>query len=167
MKNAATTSIDNFKSKHSFKIHLGVLHMLINMKQVIFKKDFLFEFADKVKHMCYEFIRVRCTAEDLRNVSKKDLGYFTSNLESLLDYIYPNQSDKVDQVYYYSDNLELEIALRCLQMPVLEKKLTGHNTLMIKIYHARNNGTTQQNNQSQMNQRWLTPERLVEWMDRV
>lgn len=41
--------------------------------------------------------------------------------------------DKTAKVYYISENIELMIALKCLQMPVLEKKLIGHTILTQKI----------------------------------
>jgi hypothetical protein len=92
-----------------------------------------------VKDLCFQYIREKCTVDDLRLVSKKELTFFTNNIESLLDSLVVKHEEKVDKVYYYSENLELEIAIRCLQMPVLEKKLAGHQVLMSKIYQARNN----------------------------
>ena len=60
-------------------------------------------------------------------------------MESILDSIVPENEEKTDKVYYYSENLELELALRCLKLPILEKKLIGNSILMNKIYQAKNN----------------------------
>ena len=74
----------------------------------------------------------RCTSEDLRTASKKDIIYFSSNVESILDSITIGLTpdEKVDKVYKISETLDLEIALKCLKSPVLEKKLTGHQLLI-------------------------------------
>lgn len=70
--------------------------MLNNMRWVIKNKEFLIPIINKVRDLCYEYIRDKCTADDFRNISKKELGYFTSNLESLLDSIYQSQDDKIE-----------------------------------------------------------------------
>jgi len=59
--------------------------------------------------------------------SKKEILFFPTNIESLLDSIYAQASNeqKVDLVYRISENVELDIALRCLKIPILEKKLNG------------------------------------------
>lgn len=90
-----------------------------------------------MKDLAFNFVKNHCSVDDLRHVSKKDLTYFTNYIESMLDSLVTNNEERKDRVYYYSENLELEIALICLQMPVLEKKLIGHTTLISKIHSAK------------------------------
>jgi len=40
-------------------------------------------------------------------------------------------------VYNHTEKLELELALKCLRMPILEKKFIGHAILAVKIRQAR------------------------------
>lgn len=89
------------------------------------------------------------------------MSYFINNIESLLDSI--TSDDKTDKVYYISENLELRLALKCLQMPVLEKKLIGNAILGAKIFAVQQ--ASQNSRNSNTNKKWLTTERLTEWMD--
>jgi hypothetical protein len=43
------------------------------------------KYGEKIALACADFIRNRCTSEDLRTASKKDITYLASNVESLLD----------------------------------------------------------------------------------
>jgi len=52
----------------------------------------------------------------------------------LLDSIAESVEEKTERVYFVSENLELDLALKCLKMPVLEKKLIGHAILVSKIF---------------------------------
>lgn len=101
------------------------------------RDQFWQEYANKVKDLCFNFVKNHCSVDDLRNASKKDLTYFTNYIESMLDSLVTNNEERKEKVFYYSENLELEIALRCLQMPVLEKKLLGHATLINKIHQVK------------------------------
>lgn len=72
-------------------------------------------------------------------MQRKELTTFINNLEKLLESITQNPDEKTEKVYYISENIELMIALKCLKLPVLEKKLIGHNILTSKINSARHN----------------------------
>ena len=129
---------DSQKHRVSFKSYLGILNILSMIKQCL-RENFWQGYAPQIKDMCFDYVSTRCTQEDLRNISKKELTFFVNNLESILDSIVTDAEEKTDKVYYYSENLELELALRCLKLPILEKKLIGNSILMNKIYQARNN----------------------------
>lgn len=64
--------------------------------------------------MCFDYVKNKCTSEELRNISKKDLVYFINHIESIMDSIVTNNDERIEKVFYYSETLELELALRCL-----------------------------------------------------
>lgn len=94
-----------------------------------------YKYGERIAHVCGDFIKNRCTSEDLRTSQKKEITTFSSNVESILDSATATMSSdqKIDLVYQVSENLELDIAYKCLKMPVLEKKLIGHHILTIQI----------------------------------
>jgi hypothetical protein len=118
-----------------------VLGMLGQMKSFFVESFWLKgqEYGKKVALACAEFVHARCSAEDLRIAQKKDIMFFASNVESILDAISVTMStnEKVEAVYKVSETIELEIALKCLKMPVLEKKLIGHSVLIAQICKVR------------------------------
>jgi hypothetical protein len=102
-----------------------------------FKPQFWCDYGMEVKDICLEFIKSKSSLEDLRLAQKKDMTYFITNIESLLESI-TKPEDKTEQVYQVSEMIELEMALRCLKMPILEKKLIGHSILVQKMFQIRN-----------------------------
>jgi len=78
-------------------------------------------------------VQEKLSHEDLRLSPKKDINYFTTNIETLLDSLYGLQmisaDEKRDKVHRICECIELEIGLKCLKTPVLEKKLIGHQIL--------------------------------------
>ena len=111
--------------------------MFLNMRPY-FRDNFWHDYARQVVDISVDFITNNCTSEDLRNTTKKELTFFTNHIESILDSIVNNE-DKTEKVYQVSETLELDLALKCLQMPVLEKKLIGHSILVQKICQVRIN----------------------------
>lgn len=87
--------------------------MMTSIKSSL-REQFWASYANKVKDLAFNFVKNHCTVDDLRHATKKDLTYFTSYIESMLDSLVTNNEERKDKVYYYSENLELEIALRCL-----------------------------------------------------
>ena len=84
----------------------------------------------------------------------------------MLDSINTKTEEKVEKVYYFSENMELNIALKCLQMPVLEKKLIGHTIIINKIFSVKNQQGNSNNAQGKpisinIYSRWLTIEKLI------
>jgi hypothetical protein len=76
-------------------------------------------------------------------------------------------------VFKYSELVELELALKCLSMPVLEKKFIGHAIIAQKISQVKSKNTEENpkayNHMStlqQMRQRWLTKDFLIAWMEK-
>jgi hypothetical protein len=86
------------------------------------------KYGERIAQAFTHFIKNRCTSEDLRTSQKKDIATFSSNVESILDSATATMTSdqKIEKVYLISETLELEIAFKCLKMPVLEKKLIGH-----------------------------------------
>lgn len=102
--------------------------------------------------------------------------YFANNVESILDSVSSHLSadEKQEKVYRVSESLELELALRCLKVPVLEKRLIGHQILTSQIYKVRLSGKQSQslrqgalngNMDGLLNKKWLTTELLLAWFD--
>jgi len=114
------------------RICLSFLNILGQMKNYLVD-SFLslngeVKYGEKIAHGCTDFIKNRCTSEDLRTSQRKEIVTFSSNVESILDSATATMTSdqKIDLVYLISENLELEISLKCLKMPVLEKKMIGH-----------------------------------------
>jgi hypothetical protein len=98
-------------------LKLGInLMTLVNNMRNVFRDDFWlsgFDYGTQIALACYDFVQSRCTAEDVRVAHKKDIQYFASNVESILDSIHYTKSaeEKIEFVYQISESLELEIAL--------------------------------------------------------
>ena len=90
---------------------------------------------------CCHYIEERCSNEDLRTSPKKDILSFSSNVERIHDSVAVSltNDERVEGVYHLSEFLDLEIALKCLKMPVLEKKLIGHQLLITSIQKVKAN----------------------------
>ena len=77
-------------------------------------------------------MKERLSHEDLKVSPKKDITSFTTNIEILLDSIYGawiSIDDKREKVHRICECIDLDIGLKCLKTPVLEKKLIGHQIL--------------------------------------
>ena len=70
----------------------------------------------------------RIDDDSLRSLTKKDLTTFVQLVESLLGHAM-KEGETESEVYRYSEMIELELALKCLSMPILEKKFIGHAIL--------------------------------------
>ena len=116
------------------KVCLTIMTMMSHIKNCL--KDGFWvkgeEYGLKIAMGCKDFIYNRCTQEDLRLAAKKDIMFYSSNVESILDSVTNGltNEEKIEHVYKVSESLELELALKCLKMPVLEKKLIGHQILI-------------------------------------
>lgn len=119
------------------KVCLAVLTMMGQIKNFLVESFWVSgeEYGKRVAIACAEFVKNRCTSEDLRLATKKDITFFSSNVESILDSIAVNLSneEKAELVYKISETLELDIALKCLKIHILEKKLIGHQILIAQI----------------------------------
>ena len=51
-------------------------------------------YGKAITEACVEFIQKKCTPEDLRTASKKEILFFSTNIESLLDSIYLQASNE-------------------------------------------------------------------------
>lgn len=116
--------------KHS----LSIMTMVNQMRNVL-RDDFWmngFDYGTQLALACYDFIQNRLTQEDLRVASKKDIQFYSNVVETMLDSVTVGKSSegKIEIVYQISESLELELALKCLKSPVLEKKLIGHSILI-------------------------------------
>jgi len=62
-------------------------------------------------------------------------------------------------VFRVPELIHLNFSLKCLQMPVLEKKLTGGTLLIMKVIFVRNMANKNKTNASASNSalKWLTP----------
>lgn len=110
-----------------------VLSMLINIKYYL-KENFWSGYIEQLKELLHSTIISHSSPDDLRSLTKKETQYLIGSVESILDWNRNlNLEDKLEQVYKYSDQIELHIAKICLQMPVLEKKIIGHNLIGNKI----------------------------------
>ena len=73
-----------------------------------------------------------------------------------------------DFVYRVPELIQLEFAIRCLEMPVLEKKLTGATLLIMKVVSvsAKKGGANQAKSQGDdlKMKKWLTAEAMIEWL---
>lgn len=59
-----------------------------------------------MKDICLDFIQSKNSLEDLKLAQKKDMTYFISNIESLLESI-TKPEEKTDKVYQVSELIEL------------------------------------------------------------
>ena len=141
-----------------------------------------------------EYAKTLIDDSSLRKVTKKEIGSFITNVECLLNSVVfqknRNSSQRKfdEEVYQYTEMMELEFALKCMKMPILEKKFIGHAILGQKINQvkakqiqqenerAQKNGNSENKNASQgqnhistiyqLRQRWLTKDILIDWMDK-
>ena len=125
--------------------------------------------ALSLRDICLDYARNRIDADSLRQISKADLTAFTQGVESLLNWVVPAKEAK-EGVYKFTEQMELELALKCLRMPILEKKFIGHAILASKINQVRastlpNTSGGHLSTLQSMRQRWLTKDLLVDWMD--
>lgn len=74
------------------KVCLTVLTMLGQIKNFMVESFWIseVEYGKKVALACAEFVKNRCTSEDLRLATKKDITFFSNNVESILDSITTN-----------------------------------------------------------------------------
>ena len=86
------------RHKSTFKLCMSVLNMLLSMRSY-FRDQFWQDYAIQIKDICLDFIYNRCSQEDLRNTTKKELSYFASHIESILDSIVTNSEEKTERVY--------------------------------------------------------------------
>ena len=79
--------------------------------------------------------------DTLRHIAKKDLHTLVFFIESMLTSILESGQSLETEVYKYSEMIELELAFKCLQMPILEKKFIGHSILANKINQTKTKDT--------------------------
>jgi len=76
--------------------------------------------------------------EAFRKVSKKELTDLVEKLELLFVFANKNLMGLPDpQIYRVAELVHLNFALRCLQLPVLEKKLIGGTLLIMKVLQVK------------------------------
>ena len=179
----------------SFQVFTRVLTLVSSLKDFL-EFDFYAELVADLRDLCLDYAQNRIDEDALRIVTKKELSLFIHHIESLLSSVVltrnKNGEERLYQedVYSFTEKMELEFALKCLRMPILEKKFIGHAILGQKINQVKANPTQSQQEQAQANQnnndkyrnayqgqnhistlyqlrqRWLTKEILIEWMDK-
>jgi hypothetical protein len=179
----------------SFQVFTQVLTLVSSLKDLL-EFDFYAELVADLRDLCLDYAQNRIDEEALRIVTRRELSLFIQNIESLLSSVVlarnKNGEERLyqDDVYSYTEKMELEFALKCLRMPILEKKFIGHAILGQKITQVKAAPTHAQQDQAaqasqtndkyrntyqgqnhistlyQLRQRWLTKEILIEWMDK-
>lgn len=97
------------------------------------------ELVGRVRDVCLDYVQNRVDEDALRHVTSRDQNAFIQRLERLLNSVLYERRRKGDicdqetEVYNYTEKIELELALKCLRMPILEKKFIGHAILSVKI----------------------------------
>jgi ubiquitin C-terminal hydrolase len=107
------------------------------------------------------------TDEGLRTISKEDLKSVIDYLQSLLDRIYPEE--KLGEIL---ESFELNLALKCLKSPYLEKRINGLREIIIKISQAKRKDEEDARTSTFISQihyrdtaKWLNTKRFLEWAD--
>ena len=86
-----------------------------------------------------DYVKNRVDEDSLRHVTSRDQGAFIQRMERLLNSVVYERKRRGDEcqqeteVYQHTEKMELELALKCLRMPILEKKFIGHAILALKI----------------------------------
>ena len=102
--------------------------------------------------------------DSFRKVTKKDVTDIVERLEQILSFGFKiaEQADP-EFIHRVPELVHLNLSLRCLQLPVLEKKLIGGTLLIMKVLQVKK---TMEALAAVAPQKWLNQERLVEWIDK-
>jgi len=169
------------------------LRIIKEVKEYL-EPDFFCQLVYDIRDIAMKYAKDLIDDSSLRKVNKKEIGSFISHVEWLLNNVVFDQNRNSSQrklneeVYQYTEMMELEFALKCMKMPILEKKFIGHAILVEKINQvnkkqiqqenerAQKNGNSENRNASsgqnhistiyQLRQRWLTKDILINWMDK-
>lgn len=118
----------------SFHMFTQVLNLVFSLKDLL-EFDFYSALVADLRDLCLDYALNRIDEDSLRSVTKKDLSLFIHHIESLLRSVVltrnKNHEERLyeEDVYSYTEKMELEFALKCLRMPILEKKFIGHAIL--------------------------------------
>lgn len=113
-----------------------VINLMHNVKDYL-DQSFVKEFAFELRDICFDQSKNKIGEEALRSIEKKDLTAFTHGLESLLNSLVSGKEETCQEVYQYTEQIELELALKCLKIPILEMKFIGHSILSSKINQVK------------------------------
>lgn len=170
----------------SFQLFSQVMSILFSQREY-FEPQFFRDLVVEIRDLSLDYAENRMDQDSLRSVTKRDFNVFVHNIESLLNFSVRNQRDEArdfrNEVYKYTEQIELELALHCLKLPVLEKKFIGHAILAQKINQVKdvpaseektdptqiNSSSTAQNAVSvihSLRQRWLTKDKLLSWIEK-
>lgn len=181
----------------SFLLYAQVLEVVLSLKEYL-QFEYYRGVVEEVRDVCMDYVKNRVDEDSLRHVTRRDQEAFISRMERLLDCVVYERKRRGEEcqreveVYQYIEKMELELALKCLRMPILEKKFIGHAILAAKIRSARarpvqpeRDGASQadgtggpgsggrlqgqgQNHLSTLHQlrsRWPDRDKLIAWMD--
>lgn len=126
----------------SFRLFLRVMGIIYSIKEY-FELAYFQRLVYEMKDLCMDYALNKIDEESLRKVDKRDLAKFVHQIESLLNCVVfernragENRTFDSD-VYQYTEQIELAFALKCLKMPILDKKFMGHSILEQQIKHVK------------------------------
>lgn len=142
-----------------------VLYILLN------SKDFMnFDKWNSLVQGAHETVTqtlLGMSDEDLRTTSKEDLKSVIDYLQTLLERIY--SEEKLGEIL---ESFELDMALKCLKSPYLEKRINGLREIIIKISQAKRKDEEDIRAITFISQthyrdtaKWLNTQRFLEWAD--
>ena len=142
---AADPKTDDYKKRiglNSFAFFTSVLRLVADISAYL-EPDFYCELAYDIRDIATEYAKNLIDESSLRKVTKKEISCYIGNVEAVLQGVVSQKnrnsspSKFEDEVYQYTEMMELEFALKCMKMPILEKKFIGHAILSQKINQVR------------------------------
>ena len=134
VRNSSSVKADKHGYTPSFHMYTQVLNLVFSLKDLL-EFDFYSALVADLRDLCLDYAQNGIDEDSLRSVTKKDLSLFIHHIESLLRSVVltrnKNREERLyeEDVYSYTEKMELEFALKCLRMPILEKKFIGHAIL--------------------------------------
>jgi len=126
----------------SFFLYTQVLELIHSLKEYL-EFDYYKTLVEELRDVCMDYVKNRIDEDSLRHVTRRDQAAFIQHMEGLLNGVVYERNRRGEhcrlemEVYQYTEMMELELALKCLRMPILEKKFIGHATLALKIRQVR------------------------------
>jgi len=158
-----------FVSEHSSLEHINkVLYLTILIRDSVYQSFWRNLVKDLRKVVINTILDL--TDEELRVTQKQDLVNLIKYLESLLEKIYSDE--KVGKIL---ESFELELSMKCLNSPYLEKRIYGISEIIEKITYAKNKDEEDQKVARGIytyqysifkTAKWLNSAALLEWIDR-
>lgn len=108
-----------------------------------FEPSYFQKLVFDMKDLCMDYALNKIDDESLRKIEARDLAKFVHQIESLLNCVVYERNRAGEtrafdtDVYQYTEQIELAFALKCLKMPILDKKFMGHAILEQQIKHVK------------------------------